>query len=1108
MSHLQIFLLGPSHLVLEGVSLSMQRRKAFALLAYLTDRGVPQPRDSLATLLWPESSQSEARKALRRDLSELNLSLGGGWIEATRENVGLRPGFWLDVAEFQRLAAQEDTDSLLAAAALYRGDFLAGFTLPDCSAFDEWQYFQSEGLRQTFAKTLDRLVTCLSRQAAYEPAIPHARRRVALDPLDEAAQRQLMRLYAQAGQQGAALRQYDLLRQTLDEELGVAPSDETVALYGEIHDRRVQVSAASSPVPPHNHIPTQTTTFIGRQDELAEIRRLLLHEPGCRLLSLVGPGGIGKTRLALAAMAQLREAFVDGVHFAPLAPVGEEIYVVQAIAHALGLIFFGSVTPKEQLLSHLAPKQLLLVLDNFEHLLEQAALLSDILARAPHVTVLATSRERLKLREEWVYDVPGLALPPAAEESNLDWAGYSAVELFTQRARQTTGNFAPTGAEMAALIRICRLVEGMPLALELAAPWTRTLSCHEIADEIQRSLDFLSTPLHNMPERHRSMGVVFTQTWQRLPDEERIALQCLSVFRGGCTRTAAEAAAGATLPVLSSLLDKALVRRTPLGRYELHELIRQFAEAQLQTDRQAVDEMKQRHQDFFISFLETRAAGVKGYRQTETLAEIEADIDNVRLAWARAVAARDSVAITRAAECLFIYFLYRNGYEEGILEFGRAMAAYAPNLPNRLDDVWIEELAIQEHTGGLVGFLLAGMGYFVAHRRDLQRGQKLLERALALLRRTASGDRRKVAFALLWLGWAHYFQGQLTEGKRYGSESLPFFAETADAWGEGWALLLLGACFRDGRPAEAEPIYQRGLTLCRQTGDQIALSYLSFNLGATLTALGRYAQAQPYLMLGLTISAKLNNILGFGYARLRQGQWEISQGTYRQAIQTLQQAWADFNKVGTVHASRAQLALGQAHYLQGDHVLAAQFYDQALEGFKAANNRFEQALCLNGLGCLAYDQGKLHQAEQLHRESLALLQETEPEPALVTATWHYLGRVLAVAGASHHDEARDCFRRALELAMVHQLAPLALDVCVDVAQLIAQMGETEHARDLLALVEQHESSSFAARAQARAMRVEGTTQSGHKATAPTLPPDADLWAVAQALMTELTTETE
>jgi predicted ATPase len=298
----------------------------------------------------------------------------------------------------------------------------------------------------------------------------------------------------------------------------------------------------------------------------------------------VGPGGIGKTRLALAAMAKLREAFADGVHLVSLAPVGEAADIVPTIANALGLAFFGSAAPIEQLLSYLAPKQLLLVVDNFEHLLEEAALLSDILARAPQVTLLATSRERLKLREEWVYAVPGLALPPAGNELTLDWARYSAVELFTQRARQTAGDFAPTGAEMDALIRICRLVEGMPLALELAAPWTRTLSCHEIADEIQYSLDFLSTPLRNVPERHRSIGVVFEQTWQRLPAEERSVLQRLSVFRGGCTRTAAEAVAGATLPVLSSLQDKALVRRTPLGRYELHELIRQFAGAQLQAD--------------------------------------------------------------------------------------------------------------------------------------------------------------------------------------------------------------------------------------------------------------------------------------------------------------------------------------------------------------------------------------------------------------------------------------------------------------------------------------------------------------------------------------------
>jgi predicted ATPase/DNA-binding SARP family transcriptional activator/Tfp pilus assembly protein PilF len=1077
----------------------IKRRKALALLSYLAVSGEPQPRDKLATLLWPESSQSRARKALRRDLSELNLTLEGDWLEAGRESVGLREGVWLDVTEFQCYLAREAADPqlLIAAATLYRDDFLTGFTLPGCPEFDEWQFFQTESLRQALARALERLVGLLRDQANYETAIPYARRRLALDPLHEPAHRQLMQLYAQAGQHAAALRQYEICCQTLEDELGISPALETTALFDDIRtgslSRKMESQetrlspAALNPIENRkspgllrvgkiqnrHNLPTQTTSFIGREDELAQIKRLLLDEPDCRLLNLAGPGGIGKTRLALAAATQTLESFPHGAYFVSLSPVSEVEYIVPTIAEALRFTFYGSTDPKDQLLDYLSQKQLLLVVDNFEHLLDRTDLLSDILSHAPKVTLLATSRERLNLREEWVFEVQGLLFPAgggqASEvlETSEVLTSYSAVQLFLQRARQTEIGFTPSAAEMADIGRICQLVEGMPLGLELASSWIRTLSCREIAAEIERSLDFLTTPLRNMPERHRSLRVVFEQTWRRLSQVEQTVLMQLSVFRGGCTREAAERVTGATLPVLSSLVDRALLRRTNTGRYGLHELIRQFAEAQLQTDPQLVDQTRQRHRDFFITLLEARTAGVKGGRQFETLAEIEADIDNVRLAWRGAVTNRQAEAIERSAECLFVYYLYRNGYDEGQSEFRRAIAAFAALPDAQADDSWLQELAIPAQKQNLVGFLLAGLGYFLAHRRNLQKGQMLLGQALALLRRTGPVDRRKEAFALLWLGWVLYFQGQLIEGKRYARESLTLLTEAADHWGEGWALLLLGNCLRDGRPAEAAGVYQTGLTLCRESKDQIVLSYLSLNMGIATKELGHYVQAQPYIDQAVTINEKLDNILGLGYALFSRGRLEIPQGKYRQAITTLQQALTYFNKVGTIHASRAQVYLGLAHHLQGDYDLAVQLYGQALEGLKVANSKLELTRCLNGLGCLAYDQGKLHQAEQFQRESLALLQETEPEPALVAATLCYLGHVIVASGEHRQGEARDYFRQALELATEHQLAPLALDVCVGVARLRAQTGKREQAVELLALAARHEASTFETRERAR-----------------------------------------
>jgi predicted ATPase/DNA-binding CsgD family transcriptional regulator len=869
------------------------------------------------------------------------------------------------------------------------------------------------------------------------------------------------------------------------------------------------------------NLPTQTTPFIAREEELAEIQHLL-DDPGCRLLTLVGPGGIGKTRLALAAASQAHHVFSVGVCFVSLAAVNDMTLIVSAMAEALDFTFYGKADPEDQLLDWLCHKHLLFVVDNFEHLLDGATLLSAILSHAPEVRLIVTSRERLHLQEEWRYEVQGLLYPtlPRAEvasaaRSEFEQARdrheaevYGAVQLFLHRARQADASFSPSAEEIADIVRICQLVEGMPLGLELAAPWIRSLTCHDIALEIERSLDFLTSSLRNLPARHRSLRVIIEQTWQRLLPKEQAVLRQLSIFRSGCTRQAAQIVTEATLSDLSSLIDKALLRRTDTGRYELHELIRQFAEEQLQADPDAIEHTRQRHTDFFITFLEQRTAGVKGARQRETLAEITADLDNVRLAWWYVIANRDAEAVERSAECLFIYYLYCNGYDEGCSEFGRAVTAMARVANMSAADGWPQELVISDQLEVLVGYLLAAHGYFLAHRRDLHAGQMLLEQALALLRRREArrrGSRQRAeAFTHLWLGWTFYFQGRTAEGQRCATKSLTLFAETADRWGEGWGLLLLGNCTKDGRAAEAELVYSRGLTICQESGDQNVLSYISFNLGNAATVLGHYAQAQIYIDHGLRIAEKQQNTLGLGYALFNRGQLEIAQGKYHQAIQTLEESIAYFNEIGTVHTSRAQVYLGIAFHLKGDHSQAKQLYARSLEGFQVADSSLGLARCLTSLGCLAHDQGNLHQSEQYHREALAIWQEMEMEAGIAVSLYH-LGRLLLASGAPHDVVAIQYFRHALELAARHQLAPLALAVCVDVAKLRMKTGDTEQVIALLTLAEQHEAGTYETRASARqalAQKVNHTPPEAPQSTE-LKRQTGDLAAIVQGLLAEI-----
>ncbi len=403
---LALFLLGAPQVEREGKPVEIVRRKAMALLAYLAVSGESHRRESLMALLWPEYDQGRARADLRRTLSVLNTTLGADWFHTEGELVSLnrQTGFWLDVEQFEHYLAichghghppnevcSACLSPLTEAVQLYRGEFLAGFSLRDSANFDEWQFFQTERLGRELAQALERLIRCHDEWGELDAALTYAQHWVELDPLHEPAQRQLMQLYARNGQRAAALRQYHRCIELLAQELGVPPQQETTVLYEHIQagektaeergSRGAREKSAIHPYPPAPRLPgpeyefpDQPTPFIGRRAELTELAKRLA-DPACRLLTLIGPGGIGKTRLALetAARASSGEAFPDGVHFIPLTRVSRAEFLVSAIGHALKLSFYSpegfDENPKAQLFNYLHQRKMLLVLDNFEHLL-------------------------------------------------------------------------------------------------------------------------------------------------------------------------------------------------------------------------------------------------------------------------------------------------------------------------------------------------------------------------------------------------------------------------------------------------------------------------------------------------------------------------------------------------------------------------------------------------------------------------------------------------------------------------------------------------------------------------------------------------------------------
>src|SRR6266545_1197129 len=420
-------------------------------------------------------------------------------------------------------------------------------------------------------------------------------------------------------------------------------------------------------------LPLSPTTLFGRDVELAAISRLL-HDPQCRLVTLIGPGGIGKTHLAIEAVTQQHVRFTDGAAFVSLAPVIGREQMVSTIADALGLVLYSATDRADQLIAALCAKALLLVLDNFEHLLPETAcvtFMSDLIRGAPGVKLLATSREPLRIQAEWVFEVQGLPLPESAEPDALEAS--SAARLFLQRARQARVGFTLAADDRQAVYEICQLVAGLPLGIELAAAWVATLSCQEIAREIRCNLDFLAATARDVEDRHRSIRAAFDHSWKLLWAEEQRVLRQIAIFRGSFGREAAEQIAGASLASLSALVSKSLLRRTQDGRYELHDLVRQYALEHLQEDQQEYVETANRHAHYYAALLERRGTLFRGPDQPAVIAELIAELPNVRQGWTWAATNQDAEDLSRGADTLFWLYEARSNCREGVPLFGQAV---------------------------------------------------------------------------------------------------------------------------------------------------------------------------------------------------------------------------------------------------------------------------------------------------------------------------------------------------------------------------------------------------------------------------------------------------
>ena len=1030
-------------------------RKALALLGYLATQSHPVERGYLTSLFWPDKPEARARNNLSQILHNL-LSLWPDCLKSDRFTVQFSPGHndWVDTAEFTQLTTKKDPVSLALATELYQADFMAGMYMDDCSEFEQWLRLEQESWRQQVKQVLCQLVAHYTGRNELDQALQYATRLLAIDPCQEDIHRRKMQLLVQSGQRSAALAQYETCCRILNEEVGVTPEAETVALYEQIRTGVLSKEAGPVDIPApaldsapalaptvlafHN-LPAQSTSFIGRETELAIIAKRLA-EPACRLLTIIGLGGIGKTRLALEA-ATATQSFRDGVCFIPLASVRSTDFLISTIADTLNFPLYGRGDPKAQLMNFLSDKALLLVMDNFEHLLAGASLLADILERAPQVKILVTSRERLNLQEEWVLDLQGLPFPKGRGDGEIE--NYSAVQLFLQRAQQVRADFWLTYLEKRAIARICRLAEGMPLAIELAATWIRTFSCEDIATEIEQNYNFLTTSLQNVPKRHRSLRAVFVHSWNLLSDKERCVYRKLSVFWGGFSRQSAEEVVGASATLLSALVDKSLLRWTAPDRYQIHELLRQYAADKLSKNPEDKLLVKAKHCEHYATFLQRQESCLKKGKQKEALEAISLEIDNIRAGWYWAVKHRRESEFETYCEALFLIHNVQSWFHEGEAVFRLA----AQNLRQTSDR--------DCQTKKMLGKVLARQGVFCASLGRYDEARAIFEEGVAILEDPEI--RQSSPLSLTYLGAIAWALGEYVEARQLCTESLAISWEMGDHWREALIYEYLGMiAISLAEYEEAKDLAQRCLTIFREFGYRSGIAF-SLNLyGIAARNLGAYEEAKQVCQESLAIAREIGDRWEEALSLQYLGMIAISQGQYREAKALARKSVAIYREFDYRSGVSFSLNLvGIAARNLGEYEEAKQVHLEVLQTGKELDYPLGIALASYYLGRIAYLQGDHLAAEQWLTDSLAIAKKLAYQRG-VTQSLNVLGNVAFAQGK--YQEARQYLYEALKLTQDMNAAPMMLDILTGLAHLLVVDGQKERAIELLIFPLNHAAS--------------------------------------------------
>jgi predicted ATPase/DNA-binding SARP family transcriptional activator len=976
------------------------RDMRFALLAYLACAGDWVARERLAFLFWPDVDDAHAKRDLRFLLYRTKALGFCADLETQAGRVRWRVD--TDVHQFVRAVQQKAWSE---AGALHAGEFLEGFQFHWSQELEAWLELERGRLGTLGREARLARAAELTNTHAFTEAAAILATVVAEDSLDEEALQALARATYLGGRREEASRLLERFAARLLTELGLEPLPATIELMRQLRSgavpqtgvERPPTVAPLDPVPVPRvvlgGIPPEITPFIGREDEVRACLSTLLSKE-CRLLTLVGPGGIGKTRLSMQVAAELAASFRDGLAFAPLVTVAATDVLASAIGGAVGTPPLGASDPELHLHAHMRDKNMLLLLDNAEHLLDAGAVVARLLEACPGLTVLATSRERLHVRGEWVVQVTGLTVPGGRLAPRIE--GVDAVQLFVRRARQARTDFMLNAGNEADVVRICRLVGGAPLGIELAAALLAVLECRAVADAMEADLDVLTGSLRDLPERHHGLRAAFDQSWRLLNPQEREALRKVAVFRGGFTPGAAEHVAGVSFRSLLALLEKSLLQRLEGGRFDLHELVRQYAEEKLKELPTEGASVRDRHCVFFLAFVQERERElVGGDRQQRYLQDIDEDLDNVRSAWRGALSSGHVEAIEGAQEAMSFYYYYRGSYREG----HDAMRLAAEATPR----------------GTIHARLLAKQGVFAWSLFRLDEAQELSSRSLGIL---ASLGEPPDCFALINLACVASLRGELEVAERWNEELLAAARQAGAERIQAQALSNSGniASLR-GRHRDAIPPLQQSLALYHRVGDRLGaaaalgnLAYAYRGLGELMAASAHYEESLSY---GEALRAPVltaHHLAGLAATLLDLERPERAEGHFHASIDMFRTVGIEGPPTQPTEPHVFWALLGLARALQ-----AQRRHEEALMRFREALHEARTALAFDHALAVAGEIATLLELDGRDLPAAVLLAFVTQRAEGVSERERAQLRLVAITDRLDHDDAAAVHERATRL---------------------------------------------------------------------------------------------